>query len=94
MTVNKTTLSVAKKKGAKLTLKWKKVKGATGYQVQYSTSSKFKNNKKEDLKGASKISKTIKNINAGKTYYVRVRAYKKVNGGTVYSGWSAKRKLT
>ena len=94
VTVKKTTFSVAKKKGAKLTLKWKKVKGATGYQVQYSTASKFKNSKKEDLKGASKISKTIKNINAGKTYYVRVRAYKKVNGGTVYSGWSAKRKLT
>lgn len=93
VTVKKTAFSKAKKSGTNLILRWKKVSGATGYQIQYSTSSKFKTGKKVDVKGASKVAKTIKGLKSGKTYYVRVRAYKKVNGGTVYSAWSAKQKL-
>ena len=93
VTVKKTSFAAAKKSGTKLVLKWKKVKKATGYQIQYSTSSKFKKSQKVEVKGASRTSKTIKGLKAGKTYFVRVRAYKKVNGGTVYSGWSTKKRL-
>lgn len=92
VTISKPTLSSAKKSGTSLKIRWKKVAGAAGYKIQYSTSSKFKNSKKIDVKGGTKVSKTIKNLNKKKTYYVRVRAYKKVNGGMVYSAWSIKKK--
>ena len=87
VTVKKTALSSAKKSGTSLKLKWKKVSGATGYEIQYSTSSKFKSAKTVKVKGAGKVSKTIKGVKKDKTYYVRVRSYKTVNGGTVKSGW-------
>ena len=92
VTVKKTALTAAKKSGTGLKVKWKKVSGAAGYQIQYSTSPKFKSSKKAELKGASKVSGTLKGLKNGKTYYVRVRAFKKVNGGTVYAAWSAKMK--
>ena len=38
----------------------------------------------------STVKKTIKKLKKGKTYYVRVRTFKKVNGVTVYSKWSKK----
>ena len=91
VTVKKTALSSAKKSGTSLKLKWKKVSGATGYEIQYSTSSKFKSAKKVTVKGAGKVTKTIKGLTKGKTYYVRIRAYKTVNGGTVRSGWVKKK---
>lgn len=93
VTVKKTSISSAKRTGTKLKLKWKKVSGASGYQIQYSRSPKFKSAVKVKVKGASKRSKTISKLKKGRTYYVRVRAYKTVNGGTVYSSWSAKRKV-
>ena len=75
---------------------WKKVSGVSGYQIQYSTSSKFtKKTTKSSTIGSNKSkspSKAIKSLKAKKTYYVRVRTYKNVkfNGKTVkvYSGWS------
>lgn len=91
VTVKKPTLSSAKKSGTSLKVKWKKVSGVSGYQIQYSTSSKFASSKKVDVKGGSKVSKTIKKLKK-KAYYVRVRAYKKVNGGIAYSSWSTKKK--
>lgn len=33
---------------------------------------------------------TIKKMKTGKRYYIRVRAYKKVNGKTVYGNYSRK----
>ena len=69
------------------TVKYSKVKNCTGYQVQYATDSKFKNGKKTfTLKGTSK---KVTKLKAGKTYYVRVRAYKTVNKKKYYSAWTA-----
>ncbi len=70
-------------KGGKITVKWKRDKNSTGYQIQYSTHKKFKRNAKMISVGKNKtISKTITKLAKGKTYYIRVRAYKsiKVNG--------------
>ena len=80
-----------KKKTAKVT--WKKVSGAEGYQIQYSKKSNFKSAKKVTVKGASKKTKTLKKLTAKKKYYVRVRAYKTVNGKKVYTSWSAKKSV-
>ncbi|MEY8517354.1 discoidin domain-containing protein [Lachnospiraceae bacterium 29-84] len=79
-------------KGKKLTVKWKKDSKASGYQIQYSTSKKFKSAKSIKVKNSKTTSTTIKKLKAGKKYYVRIRAYKtvKVNGKstTLNGAWS------
>ena len=78
----------AQKKQMKVT--WKKAKGSvTGYQIAYAANSKFKGAKQKLVKGASKISAAVKNLTGGKKYFVRVRAYKNVNGKKLYGAWSA-----
>ena len=77
------------KKGKKsFTAQWSKANGVDGYQIQYSLKKNFK-------KATTKYSKgnklTIKKLKSKKTYYVRVRAYKKINGKNVYSAWSTKK---
>lgn len=82
-----------KKKG--FTVKWKKksdLGDVSGYQIQYSTSSKFKNAKSVTISKNKTVSKKITKLKAKKKYYVRIRTYKtvKVNGKNVkiYSSWS------
>lgn len=80
------------KKSVKVT--WKKVTGIAGYQINISTSKKFnKELSSYTVNKKSAKTKTIKGLRAKKTYYVRIRTYKKakINGKTVkvYSKWSA-----
>ncbi|WP_028509338.1 hypothetical protein [Ruminococcus sp. NK3A76] len=65
----------------------------TGYQVTYSTSSKFTKaaTKSVNVKGTSKV---ISKLTKGKTYYVKVRTYKTVGKTKYYSGYSAVKKIT
>lgn len=73
----------------KFTVKWyKRSTQTTGYQVQYSTSSKFTNPKTYTISGTSTLSKTVSNLTSGKRYYVRVRTYKTVSAKKYYSSWS------
>jgi len=91
--VSATSISKVTSKKKSATVKWKKKSGVTGYQVQYSTSkSKIAKGKKVTVKGASKKSVTIKKLKSKKTYYFRIRCYKKVNGKTYYSTWSKVKK--
>ncbi len=92
---NVVSLSSAKSsKQKKITVKWKKVNGVTGYQVMWSTSSNFKKNfLSVKVKGSSKTSTTLKTAKSKKTYYVRVRAYKTSKGKTTYFPWSSKIKV-
>lgn len=76
----------AKKKAITLKLT-KKVNGAQGYQIKYSTNKKLKKAKTKNLK-ANKKSLTIKKLKSKKKYYFRVRAYTTVNGSKVYGTWS------
>ncbi len=83
--------SIKKVKGAKkaISVIWKKVGGVKGYQIQVATDKKFKKNKKTVTIKKQKTTKTtVKKLKAKKKYYVRVRAYKIVNGKKVYSSWS------
>lgn len=84
---------IKKIKKVKKSLKvfWKKVKNVSGYQIQYSTSSKFKKAKKITVKKAKTTSRTIKKLKAKKKYYVRIRTYIIVNGKKKYSSWSKKK---
>ena len=72
-----------------ISVKWKKVSGVKGYQVQVATDKKFKKNKKTVTIKKQKTTKTtVKKLKAKKKYYVRMRTYKIVNGKKVYSSWS------
>lgn len=88
---NNKKVKVASAKAGKKSIKvtWKKVKGIKGYQIQYSTNKKFKKgNKTITVKSTKSTSATIKKLKSKKTYYVRMRTYKIVNGKKVYSAWS------
>lgn len=52
----------------------KKVEGAKGYRIVYSTDKKFKKN--VESVWSKKTGATIKGLEKGKTYYVKVCAYK------------------
>ncbi len=79
-----------------LTVSYKKNSSATGYQIQYSTSSSFSSVAKTyTITKNSTLSQKISGLTKGKTYYVRVRAYKTVSGTKYYSGWtSTSKKVT
>ena len=78
------------------TIKWKKKTKITGYQIQYSTSSKFskKSTKTVKVKKAKTTSKKINDLKSSKKYYVRVRTYKNSKKKTDYSAWSKKKSIT
>ena len=78
-------------KGKKIKAIWKKVTGAKGYEIQYSTNKKFK---KAKTKTTKKTTFVIKKLKKKKTYYVRVRAYKLDAAGKKVPGkWSKVKKV-
>ena len=80
-----TTITSVKAQSKAFTVKWKKKSGITGYQIQYSTNSKFKKgNKSIKIKNVKTVSKKITKLKVAKKYYVRIRTYK----GKKYSKWS------
>lgn len=90
------SLTAGKKK---VTVKWnKQTTQTTGYQIQYSTSSKFKSAKTVTVSKNKTTSTTISKLLAKKKYYVRIRTYKtvKVNGKStkLYSFWSKTKTVT
>lgn len=85
--------SVKNISGKSIKVTWKKKSGVTGYQVQYSTSSKMKKAKTVTVKKAKTTSVTISKLKKGKKYYVRIRAYTKKKGKTKYTAWSAKKSV-
>lgn len=71
----------------KFTVKYKKQTGAS-YQIYYKASGvKAKTYK------TSSTTKTISKLKKGKTYTVKVRAYKKIDGKTFYGSYSAAKKV-
>ena len=69
---------------------WKKLTNISGYQIQYAPNKKFKKAKSKTVKSTSV---TIKKLKKKKTYFVRVRAYKLVDGKKVYGKWSVVKKV-
>lgn len=82
-------------KAKRFLVKWKR-QGVqtTGYEIQYSTSKKFKKktSKTVTVKSNKIISRKISRKKTGKRYYVRIRTYKTVKTDgklkKFYSGWS------
>ena len=65
----------------------------TGYEIQYSTSSKFTAATTKTVT-TKNTSATLKSLKSGKKYYVRVRAYKTVSGIKVYGSYSKAKNVT
>ncbi|MCI8489304.1 MAG: hypothetical protein HFJ04_03470 [Lachnospiraceae bacterium] len=77
-------------KAKSIKLKLSGMSGYDGYQIQYGL--------KKNFKGAKSITKknntvTIKKLKIKKTYYVRVRVYKKIAGKTYYGKWSSRKTI-
>lgn len=82
--------SLKSSKKGRLTVKWKKGSGISGYQISYSTSSKFTKSttKSVTITKAGSTAKTLTKLKSKKKYYVRIRVYKKQKGGKLYGAWS------
>lgn len=77
-----------------MTVSWKKTTKATGYQVTYAANSTFTNNKNSITVSKNTTTKqVIKKLKSGKTYYVKARAYKKVDGVKLYGSYSGVKKI-
>lgn len=72
----------------KVSLQWKNVSGENGYQVYMATSKNGTYSKIASPK-TNATSYTKSGLTKGKTYYFKVRTYRKVNGQTIYSSFSA-----
>ena len=92
--LKKTKLSSAKSTKRKtFTTTWKKTGGNSGWQVQYSTNKKFRSGVRTVNLKSRNTKLTVRKLRSRKTYYIRVRGYKKVKGKIMYAGWSNVKKV-
>lgn len=73
-----------------------KVEGATKYQVKYGRLGSYKNIyvAHDESPYYATQSRVIKSLNSGKTYYIKVRAYKTLaNGDKVWGNWTTTKKI-
>lgn len=76
-------------------IKWKKQSVQTnGYQIQYSKKSNFSNASSVIIGKNKEVSRTCKGLSGRCKYYIRIRTYRKINGKTYYSAWSAVKTTT
>lgn len=88
----KPSIKVSSVKKGTATVSWKRVKGADGYQLYYST------NKTDGYKRVnsynSGVSKATKlKLTSGKVYYFKLRASRKLSNTRAYSSWSDVKKI-
>lgn len=97
--IKKNTPSAPKWKSAKsvkkktATLTWKKSSKATGYEIYMSTKKNSGYKKVATVKNGKKVTYTKKSLKGKKTYYFKIKAYKKVGKTTYRSAYSAVKKV-
>lgn len=75
-------------------LSWDKASYASGYRVYRATSKDGTYKKIGELSGGTNTNFTDKNVSTGKTYYYKVRAYRKVGNSRDYGSYSTKLKAS
>ena len=88
-TPSATALKSVKKKGKNAAvLKWKKIAKASGYLVYMSTKKSTGYKKIASIKKNTTLTYTKKKLTRKRTYYFKVRSYRKVGGVTYYGAYS------
>lgn len=91
VSVEKVSSVKAKSKSRKkITVSWKQVQKADGYEIQYSLKKNMSKAKWKTV-SAKKAGATLKGLKRNRKYYIRVRAFRNVNGKKIYGAWSAKK---
>lgn len=72
-----------------VSLKWTSLTGASGYEIYRSTDKNGKYYKIKDVSSGSRYSYTDSGLKTGKSYYYKIKVYKKVNGVNICSAYSA-----
>lgn len=85
--------SIKNNKKSKVTLQWKKVKGATGYAI-YRKIKGGKYKRIATVKGNTTFKYTDKDLTKDSIYYYKIRAYRKVDGKNYYGKYSTVKKIT
>ncbi len=85
-------LKATAKGSKKVQLRWKKQNNITGIQVQYAKKKNFKNAKKKTVRTTATATKATVKLAKG-TYYIKVRAFAKLDGKTCYGDWSNAKKI-
>ncbi len=89
--VRKIKASPSKKKTGKISLRWRKVKGAKGYQLQYSLRKNLSGRKSRTVK-RNRV--TLNGLKAKRNYYIRIRPFTYTGSeGKQYGTWSGIRKF-
>ena len=87
-------VSISKAGNGSLKLTWKAVSGVDGYIIYCTTDSHAIGNKIKTIKGNKNTQYINSSLKSGKKYYYQIRTYKKVNGKTYYSDYSATKGAT
>lgn len=85
----KPSISKLTTKSKKATISWKKVSGASGYEVYMATSKKGKYSKIKTITKGSTTSYTKSSLKKNKNCYFKIRTYRTVDGKKVYSSYSS-----
>ena len=85
-------LTVKSAKKSQASVSWAKDNAVSGYYIQYSKDSSFRDGVKK-VSVNKKNATTIKGLQSKRTYYVRVASYKKVGGKTYVGKYSAAKKI-
>ena len=96
ITINPKKAAGLKAKAGKkrMSVSWKKDTRASGYQITYAQNKKFTKGKKNVTVSKNKTTKkTVKKLKSKKTYYVKVRAYKKAGSQKLYGAYSSVKKV-
>ena len=92
--VNKPKTTRVKKKKGLFRLFWYFIGRITGFHIRLSTSRFFRAKQTSNFYlSASRRSKVFRKLKKNKTYYVKIRAYRKIGDKTFYSGWSKTKKV-
>jgi hypothetical protein len=85
-------LSLSQKKAKTLKAAWSSVSGVSGYQIACASSASMKNKKLYTIRGSKQKASLLTGLKKGKTYYIRIRAYKTSGKNVYYSEWSSTKK--
>lgn len=91
--VSAVSLKSVKAGSKKATVSWKMNKKVDGYEVYYATAEKGDYALGATVKKNRTTKATIKKLKKGRTYYIKVRGYKKFGTGKLYSKYSSVKKV-